>query len=497
MKKLMLAAVAAAAVGGAFADPMVYDYKASVKHLYLKEVKVKSDGETFIVYQKYQTSATLTGYLIMDADGVTSPTINTAHADSLNYYSNGFDYGRNRGFLVVRNNSLKGKDKALKTAKILPAVLDAKWIDTAFAKNHTASSGLAEGYLYVGGDAVAPVRQQLDLINKTVVGRKDADGAWAIPAVPVAGKKGEEGVIETPAVPGMVAAADYLWTSIYLFGQYNGPNWFPNILGYSPFGQFEYAWDANLPLTLQTGWTEFKEEGEVVGYLRDVTRTLDNPVYINNYYHDTWMNGAGVGKWIKPADKDLGKRCCGLKPTKLQYDRILDTLTGGLKGGIFLCTENGIDAEGDWYQWWDGYAWEDQFNTARVYGTALFARDSWQNDLWQDGFIELEVTDVVYGTWTIKYNSKFLAEGGKGKEYTAWLKPDGPYTYAWGAGNYTLVDKALWVAIYGAAYALDKNVNFWTNREIYEYEDSERFEVPMLTPKFALYYRLLAYTPIN
>ena len=172
MKKLMIAAAAATIAGGAFAAPLVYEYKAALKNMNLKEVNVTIDKAKYVVYMKYSTSTSLKGWLIMDQDGVTSPTIMTdrlslepnTNADGWAYgsASTGFDYGRNRGFLVVINPKAY---KGVRRPKILPAILDAKWIDTAFKKNHTATSGLAEGYLYVGGDAVKPVRPQLDLLD--------------------------------------------------------------------------------------------------------------------------------------------------------------------------------------------------------------------------------------------------------------------------------------------------------------------------------------------
>ena len=486
MKKLMFAAAAVAMTSGAFAAPLVYDYKASVKHLYLKEVKVTIDKKSLTVYQKYQKSTSLKGYLIMDQDGVTSPTINREIGkekgtwEDFSFEGNGFDYGRNRGFLVVLNSSAY---KEVRHAKILPAVLDAKWIDTAFTKAHTATSGLAEGTLYVGGDAVAPVRQQLDVIDDVIVGRNDGaeTPVGVVPAVP---KKGDD-----PA-PGMVAAADYLWTSIYLFAGttakdafFNGPNWFND--GGCPFAQFEYAWDKNLPALLRVGWKNVGDD--------------DNPVYtkdVVNYFHDTWMNGAGFGKWTTKVN--LGDQCCGIIIDTEQEDRKLESLSGNLKGGLFLCTENGIDATTKLYSWFDGIAWEDQFNTARLEdGSGIFSDDNWQNDLWQDGFIEQETTDVISGTWSIKLNLKFFAEKGGiardlDKTFVAKYFP-GEET-----GNRAIYEAdidttdgyTLWSAINGAALKLDPSVKLYDGTEIYDYKAKDRAKVPMLTPQFVDYYRL-------
>lgn len=64
MKKLMIASLAACAVSGAFAAPLVYDYKASVKHMYEKIQKVGN----FNYYVKYVKSSKLQGYFIQDKD---------------------------------------------------------------------------------------------------------------------------------------------------------------------------------------------------------------------------------------------------------------------------------------------------------------------------------------------------------------------------------------------------------------------------------------------
>ena len=436
MKKLMIAAAAAATVGGAFAAPQVFDYKASVKHMYLKEVKIKADGFNGIVYQKYAKSASLKGYLIMDADGVTSPVV-TANATTPSA-ATAFDYGRNRGFLVVQNSSAEAKVRA---PKILPAVLDAKWVDTQFKKSHKASSGLAEGTLFVGGDSVAAVRTQLDVVDGDLTDR--GEDALTAPAA---------------RTPGMSAYADYVWTSVYLFGQFNGPNWF-KVGGTSPFDAFEAAWDANLPAGVQTDWA--------------------NKPYVN-YYHDTWMNGAGIGKYAVPTST-TGDLCCGLT-TVTTSEIVLDTLTGNLKGGLFLCTENGVDAKASAYSWFDGIAWEDQFNCARLDVAATFAPDAWQNDMWNDGAVDQATTDVIYGSWSIKWNRKFYnAKGGVAQDLTK-VEVDAILPAA-----DTL---PLWGAIKGAALKLNKSASIYDGTEIYTKSEGSRFALPVVTPQFATYYGL-------
>lgn len=454
MKKLMLAALAASAAGGAFAAggfPLAYDYKASVKHLYLKEVKVNGT----LVYQKYQKSATLKGYLIIDDEGATS----ASYADGVNY--NGLadntgtytaDQGRNRGFLVVQNKNVESK---VKLPKILPAVLDGKWLDTNFKKAHKAVTGLAEGTLFVGGDNIAGIREKLEL-NNTGVHTVNATAVTA----PAAN------------TPGLSAIADYVWTSVYLFGQYNGPNWFQTA-GLSPFDAFEKAWDGNLPAGVAT-WGN-----------------ATTPKTVVNYYHDTWMNGAGIGKFGTP--DPVGDLCCGL--TKVNQNRIITQLSGGLKGGIFLCTENGIGVNSAQYNWFDAATdttgWEDQFACCRddpaepatyLGATYVAAGDKWQNDLWQDGPFEQETTDVVYGTWSIKYNNSFLSKIAQ-ELSTADLAKMAPYAPVVGT-------EALWACIKGAALKLNAKTTLWDGTEIYNKASSQRFSLPLVTPEFAKYYSL-------
>lgn len=436
MKKLMIATLGLAVAGSVFGAPQVFDYKASVKHMYLKEVKIKTANFSGIVYQKYAKSASLKGYLIMDADGVTSPTINPDAP------AKAFDYGRNRGFLVVQNSKAEAKVRA---PKILPAVLDAKWVDTQLKKAHKASSGVAEGTLFVGGDSVPCVRTQLDVINGVITDRGTA------PATPAAN------------TPGMSAYADYVWTSVYLFGQFNGPNWFKTPVNETPFRAFEKDWDENLPTELKTG----------------VATKYDDLGFVN-FYHDTWMNGAGIGKYAVPTST-TGDLCCGLTTTTTS-EIVLDTLTGNLKGGLFLCTENGIDAKHADYKWFDNSDWEDQFNCARLYVADKFSGDIWQNDMWNDGAVEQETTDVIYGSWSIKWNRKFYAaKGGVARDLTE-------------VEERLIVPAAntipLWGAIKGAALKLNKSANVYDGTEIYGKSASNRFALPVVTPQFATYYGL-------
>ena len=547
MKKLMLTAAAVAVGFGAFAHPEVYEYKASVKNMYLKPVSVtvsttsgrQGMGSTLKadVYMKYQRTTSLKGWLIMDQDGVTSPTIMSDRLGDDGYASpsTGYDYGRNRGFLVVIN---PGANKAVQHPKILPAVLDGKWIDTAFNKLGNATSGLAEGNLYVGGDAVKPVRPQLDylasveqVVQRTVTNdvATTQDIVSHVPYVPFSTVAAEGGV--STNFTGMVAVADYLWTSVYLFSTsnakeayYNGPNWFKNY----PFGAFEYTWDANMPELLRTGWTT-----NATGYVKGSKLP-------EAYFHDTWMNGTGVGKWSKGTI--TSELCCGADETIGNNDINLESLSGNLKGGLFICTENGIYVDSrqvgyavNTYTWFAGIEWEDQFVTSRLnrdngFGlmTGFFAPpDGWQNDMWQDGFFEIETTDVIYGTWSIKRaTAKFFSlnkpiatdvESKRFKDLMAAVKkataeklpteytiqeteidPDSGdevtkvYNFTNGAFDY---NETLWSAIDGAAVNLLANANTFNGEEIYALSATThhggQFKLPMVTPQFALFYRLV------
>lgn len=466
MKKLMIATLGLAAVGSVFGNPLVYDFKATVKHINLKEVNVnvKANGRTtkYKVYQKFMTSAALKGYLIQDEDGLTSQCLNNSTATT-------YDAGRNRGFLVVQNS--KAKPATVKQPKILPAILDAKWLDTAFNKNHTAKSGLAEGTLFIGGDMVGTVRPKLEKVGGTI--SELHEGSQCVGYATVASDP-------SAAQPGAVALADYAWTSIYLFGKFNGPNWFVDAANVSPFNVFELAWDANLPPTVARGLaTAWVGQGSTL------------PV---NYFHDTWMNGAGIGKWVKEADTTTGELCCGLKKQTTIGGKVLQSLTGNLKGGLFLCTENGIDAEAVDYNWFDGIAWEDQFNCEREVPSVGFSPDSWQNDLWQDGTIEQETTDVLYGNWSIKLNTKFYAaKGGVAKELDVAemnkiLNQD--VDTNGDAKKTDLKAYAVLGAIKGAALKLNAKANWFDGSEIYAKESAERFDLPVVTPAFAKHYGL-------
>ena len=422
MKKLMIATLGLVVAGSVFADPQVFDYKASVKHMYLKEVNIRTQAFNGRVYQKFAKSASLKGFLIMDADGVTSPVVSAGEGMTAST-ATAADYGRNRGFLVVQNSKAEAQVRA---PKILPAVLDAKWIDTQFRRNHEATSGLAEGTLFVGGDFVAPVRPQIDML---------------------AGVETDRGVTAAGA-----AIADYVWTSIYLFGNYNGPYWFSR--GVKPFDTFEQAWDANLPAGVQIG-----APGRALA----------------NRFHDTWMNGAGIGKWRMPR---AGEVCCGAEDVT---SRMLESLTGNLKGGLFLCTENGtavLAGGNNNYSWFDGTEWEDQFNCSRLTPAGSYNPDIWQDDLWQDGPMEQATSDVLFGSWSIRWNTRNITVPLTAVEQAALVRPDTELV-------------GLWTTIKGAARMLNRNAILFNGTEIHtRTRNGDYNTIPMVTPQFVAHYGL-------
>jgi hypothetical protein len=501
MKKLMFAAIATAVTSGAFAYPLVYNYKASVKHMFLEQKTIKAyDKKTYDVYLKVQKQASLKGYLVMDQDGVTSKAVSNGNCDG-GHGGDGtyaFDYGRGRGFLIVVNQSAA---KNFRTPKIIPAVLDGKWMDTKYSAADMPTTGLAEGYLFLGGDSVQCVRPFVDLKTGGTQNKDEVSRA-TVPTPPAA------------AVPGMSALADYLWTSVFLFGQFNGPNWFDRRYAKAPvdagpFDQFETLWDANLPKGVQIGFA-----------------------YFHPYYHDTWMNGSGFGRYVIPS-KTVGKLCCGLKKTTTSQI-VLESLAGSVKGGLFLCTENLIDAENQEYVFFDGdmHRWEDQFNASRVVDQDnMFEKfveapaDRWQNDMWNDGAVEQETTDVITGNWQIKLFPNFFADkglfdkfGGDADLDVTVTIDDDPVDASVVAGAEDLY-KTLWVA----AYDLDKSVPFVENFEhsshrVYEDGDPEndlmwsnanglpgitesvfisvlsgQRKLPVATPAFLKYYGIINY----
>jgi len=160
------------------------------------------------------------------------------------------------------------------------------------------------------------------------------------------------------------AIDDYWFTSAYLFGQYNQPSW---------------------------AGTGVVEE-----------------------FGDTWMNHAGFGKMLDDSDA-----CCG----DTSGGRAIDTLSGGVKVGIWLCTEVGDDKNhGDPLGVVRAGVYEDQLwldvnandpGAWNFYNIGVVPTAKRILDMWGDGNLSLGTTDVGYGTFSIKRTTRKPFEGVK------------------------------------------------------------------------------------
>lgn len=327
MKKLMLATAAVALAGGAFADPLVYDYKASVKHMYEKEAR----NGNVTIYVKYVKSAKLQGYFVQDFDATTL-LANTELA--------GAAVSQKKGFLVLIN---KSAERAFRVPKIMPAQLDVKTCITSVngAGATIRTRSVAEAYFYAGPFAAFP----------------DANNAWN-----AAYDDGLDYMVNNGAVNGAAGVRAYgtVGSTLYLFGQHNTYNRFSNA-GALPVGSI-FA------------------------------------------FGDAWMNGAGFGKGS--ASMTL---CCGWGA----FDGGFGTISGNLKGGLFLCSISGYPANTA-----AGYfalGLEDVFksdvgagNLAKIVqgDQAAVTEDPADEVTWADGDLALSTTDAVSGTWTLKPSAR-------------------------------------------------------------------------------------------
>ena len=457
MKKLLVTLALVSLSASGFAKPLVYDYKAVVKHPYLKEARVHNgDFKGKRVYVKYVKSSSLKGFLIVDVDGVTSRRINEASTAQC------LDLGRKRAFLVVQNS---GAEKKFRFPKCLPAILDVKFFDTKFLEEET-STDMAEGNLFVGGDLVAAVRPQLDEVGGGLkIGPK-------LP-LPAAGKAGG------------VAYADYAWQSAYLFGELSGPSW------KGMFPGFEQAWDQNLPEALRRG-----EKASSVGS-----------------YHDAWLLGSGFGKHTEVTKQTVADFGLGFSIGM----HVPKSLSGDLSGAFYLCAKNGVDidsvlsqaptysffdqTEDEDYDW---SRWDDLFTAKRLGKNAdkTWALDAWQDDIWLDGAVDQTTTDVCSGTWSIKLNTKFAQSayddfiasmGGADSDKIKAIKEALNPQLAKGSAHPEVVkggDELLYT-ILAVGYKLDKSANLADGTEIYSASAGKPpAQGPMLTPKFCTYYGL-------
>lgn len=131
MKKLMIATLGLAVAGSVFGTPVVYDYKATVKHTYLKEAKVKISGSPEKVYLKKAKSSSLKGYLIQDVD-----------VDGQTTKAKGDVQPKNRCYLVVLNRSA---EKDYRYVRILPGIIDASWYSSKDISDKKKVSVAAQG----------------------------------------------------------------------------------------------------------------------------------------------------------------------------------------------------------------------------------------------------------------------------------------------------------------------------------------------------------------
>ena len=473
----MIAAGAVALASGAFAtDPLVYDYASSMTHMYVRLVTVQQrvpwlyngvpvPAGRVQVYQKYKKNASLRGYLIWDTEGATSPTVTAGLANQST--APVYDQGRNRAFLVVMNSSAEAN---VRSPKILPAVLEAKWFDTRFTHDATGAStlsaGIAEGTLFVGGQfinaaytqgsayaAARPLRQKLD---------------------PALGNLGY-------VTPDMYS--DYLWTSCYLFGQYNGPQWSG---GYQAS---ETAINGTQPAFFRLPRTH--------------TFAASSPVY-----HDTWLNGAGIGtsELVAPGTDDI---CCGLSVAGARGGIILNSLAGQMKGGIYICSDNGYIQANGVYAPFLGVLWEDQFFSPSVTAPLQWNDTVGVNhDVWVDGDVEQNTTDVAFGSWSIRRTTSLAKvvltsdERNNLLHATYAAGADAPGCWAVNGARGTAAAPAICTnanlndlneTIKGAAVRLLRTVNFCDGNEIYDMAVNSRFDIPFLTPCFARAYGLAGY----
>ena len=475
MKKLMLAAIAVTLAGGSYAAPQVYQYKASVKHMYAKRINVRDVlNQQRNVYQKLVKSTSLKGWLVVDTDGATSATLIADRADANTVPpAITLDHGRNRAFLVVQNPSAAVPNgvnaRTFRTAKVLPANLEVNFIDTNFRFDGVgapvASSGLAEGYLYVGGEAVGPVRPKLDILNAGI-----AERALAAPAA---------------ATAGIAMIQDYVWTSCYLFGEYNGPDYEGR--------------------NLNPGWWQAIQTAIDAGFDPGVSVAGLTGTWAGEYYfHDTWMNGSGFGKFVR--DSQSGT-CCGFSGSATAAR--LSNLSGNVKGGLFLCTYAGL-IHGAGAAWLNGVnTWEDQWFTPAAGGTidatgafrpwtvaqytdGTTGNDQDQIDLWQDGFAELNTTDIITGTWSIKSKVSNIPSAEVTLADVRALSGNAALAAVTEAST-GLLD--LVQVLKGCALDLNPNTKFVITTGNPETVNrvavaATRYDVPAITPWFAQYYGL-------
>lgn len=382
MKKLMIATLGLAVAGSVFGTPVVYDYKATVKHTYLKEAKISGYSEK--LYLKKAKSSSLKGYLIQDVDTETTK-------------ARGDVQRKNRCYLVVLNRSA---EKDYRYVRILPGIIDASWYSSKDVSGKKKLSVAAQGYLYLGGDMTgAPVGATFSATGETM----DFINRELLPGATYAQRAFTSSLQSNSSLA--VGIDDYFFTSCYLFGQYNQPDW---------------NFDTDGASSVQYRW----------------------------FFADAWLNGAGLGKASYSS-----KACCGRKTAGY----VLDSLTGNLKAGLYLCGLSGSDVNHDYLYVFGEQIWSESWKSS-----ASSWRDPDDNtrantaDTWADGQLDLGTTDVGYGTWSIKRNAKFagvtISDSERSKTL-AWADGDG-------AG---VLNASVYPFIKAAAQKLDKNVVLFGN----------------------------------
>ena len=510
MKKLMfVAACALAGVSSAakidLSGVNVYDYKASIKHVYLKEKTFKSvkdqsgktyeiaklisdlnEGEGAKLYLKYTKAASLKGYLVQDVAGVLSITNDSSIAtvDSngarIRAITGADPQPGNRCFLVVQN---KSAEKDYRVPCIIPGVLDAKWYDSAM---NGSKSSPCEGYLYLGGEVVA--RNSTGAVADTPAfydGFRGTKFSWDMDDI---------------CYSNLYPEADTAFLGRMFFDQQRNPliandysaekystEWWDAMTNCMPWVARVITADkqCNETRTCDFGIDDyFFTSCYLFGKYNRPTRNGSGDADVVEFA-DCWLNGAGIGKaeFVKGASKSM--RLGDFK---------VKTLNGNLKAGLYLCHENGED-EGHAMDLDSTGLFEDQFwNSIRDNSYAYLDIDgkvddiyawyrrnvvpedgdveghTWmvKRDIWADGNLDLRTTDVGYGTWSIKLNANFASKAGALTEkeladINAWgfTAPTERNDAAEGDGRFGTLK--LLTAIKAAQAQLDKNAQFFGN----------------------------------
>lgn len=324
MKKLLFAAAAVATIGAAEAAN-VADYKATVKCVYMKQVKdIKVDGRVIApVLLKYVGVTSLNGYVVYgDCACSVLPGM-----ENLGIY--------NPAYLVVRSfaqDQADVKDKAKDEPRIFPADLLIKIIDTRLGFAGTGEQIGAEGYLFAGaGKGSTFFNWDNFLWKHSSVAVREGDNkfAWA----------------------GL--GADYL-DQDYAFDHDGNPT-FRGVAPWMNNGSYSFG--------IATYATRF-----LFGKYNDAEP--------NGYFVDSWLDHAGFGTAVFTAGAEAG---CALPE---EPATCLEKLSGHLIGGLFNCYANGFGFAGDGpYEWFRCSAWLGTTDPVSGYWTMKRNRTAFGLDL--------------------------------------------------------------------------------------------------------------------